>query len=316
MAALTSDLLAELLLHGLIAVFVVEGLLHWLPVETPEARLPYRLTALVAPIVFLVAFEILAPFRREEWFRDVSVFVSARWTHLPVGGTNVRTLALLPFALGGATLLLRDLAHAAQDAWQFRVAKATRAQVEPPARVTAPVRELATVLGLPEPVVEVIASPAHTLHCRGWRQARLVISSGTLSTLTDDELRAALAHELGHVRHRDVLRGWLLLGLRSLQWFNPFAQAVGRRAAQEMEWRADDQAASLTGMPLALAHALVRCARRRGDRFLGLSGQGRLRTLEERCRRLMRETPVTGQRCVLEIALLWIGLAGLLVLVQ
>lgn len=316
MSALTNDLLAELLLHGLITVLVVEGLLHWLPVESPGARLPYRLTALVAPVVFLVAFEACAPFRREEWFRDVSVFVSGRWAMLPVGPSNVRALVLGPMAAAGATLLLRDLLHAAQDAWRFRGAEGEPVVADVPARLTGQIRELATVLGLPAPAVRVLDAPTHTLHCRGWRRPRIVISTGTLSTLTDEELRAALAHELGHVRHRDIFRGWLLLVLRSLQWFNPFAQAVGRRAAQEMEWRADDQAAALTGAPLALAHALVRCARRRGDQFLGLSGRGRLRTLEERCRRLMRESRATEQSFVFELALLWVGLAGLLVFIQ
>lgn len=316
MSALTSDLLAELLLHGLITVLVVEGLLHWLPVESPGARLPYRVTALVAPVAFLVAFEVMAPFRREEWFRDVSVFVSARWTLLPVGPTNVRTLVQAPLALAGATLLLRDLLHALRDALNFRRVEAELGGADVPAAVTGQVRELAAVLGLRVPAVQVLESPAHTLHCRGWRRPRLVVSTGTLSALTDEELRAALAHELGHVRHRDVFRGWLLLVLRTLQWFNPFAQAVGRRAAQEMEWRADDQAAALTGAPLALAHALVRCARRRGDQFLGLSGQGRLRTLEERCRRLMQDGRAMERACVLEIAILWVGLASLLVFIQ
>jgi Zn-dependent protease with chaperone function len=142
------------------------------------------------------------------------------------------------------------------------------------------------------------------------------MSTGTLNAITDDELRTALAHELAHISHRDVSRNWFLLGLRAIQWFNPFAQAVGRRTAQELEWRADDRASALTDAPLALAHALVRCARRRGDQFLGLSGRGRLRMLEERCRRLMRRPEPPDAPWRLDLVLLWAGLATLLVFVQ
>jgi Zn-dependent protease with chaperone function len=178
------------------------------------------------------------------------------------------------------------------------------------------VRELAGDLGVRPPGVEVLVSEHHALHCRGWLRPRVVMSTGTLGALSDQALRAALAHELAHVAHHDVLRNWILLLLRALQWFNPVAQAIGRRVAQELEWRADDRAASTTGAPLALAQALVRCARHRGDRFLGLSGHGRLRHLEERCRRLLRGSPPSEEPVRLEIALVSTGLAALLLFVQ
>ena len=61
-----------------------------------------------------------------------------------------------------------------------------------------------------------------------------------MKRLRPEGLRAALAHELSHVRHGDPLRDVVLAALRTLQWFNPVAQVVARRITQETEWRADD----------------------------------------------------------------------------
>jgi Zn-dependent protease with chaperone function len=178
------------------------------------------------------------------------------------------------------------------------------------------VGHLAADAAIAPPALDLLATPAHTLHCRGWRRPRILVSASTLADLSGDELRAALAHEVAHIAHRDVPRAWLLLLLRALQWFNPVAQAVGRRIAQELEWHADDRARAITAAPLALAHALVRCARHRVDRFLGLSGHGRLRALEERCRRLMAPAPPLETAPRAHVLVLWLGLTTLLVLVR
>jgi hypothetical protein len=101
------------------------------------------------------------------------------------------------------------------------------------------------------------------------------------------------------VAQRDVIWGWIVLLLRATQWFNPLAQAVGRHAIRDIEWRADDRAVAATGAPLALASALLEYARRSGDRFLGLPGRGRLRAIEQRCRRLASSvsSPGSGAAC-------------------
>jgi Zn-dependent protease with chaperone function len=311
-----TDLFAELLVHGLLATLIVESLVHWLPLHSPAARFPYRVSALLAPPLFTGLFAVAAPFRQEDWFQDLSLFVSARWDLIRIGPLDARSAALAAAAAAGALLLARDLLHAVRDAVRERRERASIPLAEPPEAVAVALESLSRGLGLATPAMDVLTSRHHTLHCRGWRTPRIVVSSGTLDALSEEELRAALAHELAHVAHGDVPRGWALLALRGLQWFNPLAQAMGRRAAQELEWRADDQAARATGGALPLARALLRCARHRGDQFLGLSGQGRFRTLEERCRRLMQGVAAPDGGSAREIAVLWTGLALLLVFVQ
>jgi Zn-dependent protease with chaperone function len=309
-----TDRLAELLVHGVLAALVVVGLVHWIPVVAPSARYAHRFSALAAPIVLGIVFAAWLPFRDEPWFQDRSLFVSDRWDLIRVGGVSVRGLAVWAAGALGVVLLARDARAALRDAARTRPRQPLMAAV--PADLEDLVGGLARLAGVDAPALEMVVAGDHVLHCRGVWRPRILVSTSTLAALRPDQLRAAFAHEIAHVAHRDVARGWVLFVLRTFQCFNPIAQAVGRRAVQELEWRADDRAARLTGAPLALAHALVRCARNRGDRFLGLSGRGRLRSLEERCRRLMDAPPAGDDHQTLSLVLLWAVLGGLMVLVQ
>jgi Zn-dependent protease with chaperone function len=166
----------------------------------------------------------------------------------------------------------------------------------------------------------VFETPAAVLHYHGVSSPTIVAARGIADRLPADQLRAAIAHELAHVRRRDVVHGWILLALRLGQWFNPVAQVVGRRAVQEMEWEADRVAAQVTGEPLAIARALVSTARARDTEFLGLLGRSRISAVEERCQRLLAldpEAPTASRTSwTPELALTALGLGVLLFFVR
>jgi heat shock protein HtpX len=110
---------------------------------------------------------------------------------------------------------------------------------------------------------------------RGPRGSALAVSSGLLTAATPAELEAVLAHELAHVRHRDVavqtivvavaatlleasrIGGWLQRALLFL--LGPIAAAfVHLMLSPKREFLADRAAAALLGSPHPLADALVR----------------------------------------------------------
>jgi heat shock protein HtpX len=110
---------------------------------------------------------------------------------------------------------------------------------------------------------------------RGPRGSTLAASSGLLTAASPAELEAVLAHELAHVRHRDVvvqtsvvvlaatllelsrLGGWFQ---RVLLWFlGPLASAfVHLLLSPKREFLADRGAAAICDSPHPLADALVR----------------------------------------------------------
>jgi heat shock protein HtpX len=110
---------------------------------------------------------------------------------------------------------------------------------------------------------------------RGPRGSTLAVSSGLLAAASPAELEAVLAHELAHVRHRDVvvqtsvvvlaatllelsrLGGWFQ---RVLLWFlGPLASAfVHLLLSPKREFSADRASAAICETPHPMADALVR----------------------------------------------------------
>jgi heat shock protein HtpX len=69
------------------------------------------------------------------------------------------------------------------------------------------VADLAMRAGIPQPRVYVIPDPSPNAFATGRnpKHAAVAATEGILQTLDDDELRGVIAHELAHVKHRDIL---------------------------------------------------------------------------------------------------------------
>jgi heat shock protein HtpX len=124
------------------------------------------------------------------------------------------------------------------------------------------VRDLATAARLPVPRLYVAPAPQPNVLALG-RTARSVVlccTDGLLRTLSTDELRAVLAHELGHVARRDIMASSWSAGfaaLLSMARLRSLAALVLRcTAPSSREYGADTSGALLTGDPMALARAL------------------------------------------------------------
>jgi heat shock protein HtpX len=139
------------------------------------------------------------------------------------------------------------------------------------------VERLAALAGLAKPRLYLIPDglPRALVVGRGPRASSLAVSSGLLTAATPAELEAVLAHELAHVRHRDVvvqttvvavaatlleasrIGGWLQRALLFI--LGPIAAAfVHLLLSPKREFLADRAAAAMLGSPHSLADALAR----------------------------------------------------------
>ncbi len=139
------------------------------------------------------------------------------------------------------------------------------------------VERLAAVAGVAKPRLYLIDDglPRALAAGRGPGGSILAVSSGLLSVATPAELEAVLAHELAHVRHRDVvvqtsvvvLAATLLELTRAGGWFSrallfvigPIAAAfVHLMLSPKREFLADRAAAVMCDTPHPMADALLR----------------------------------------------------------
>jgi heat shock protein HtpX len=162
-------------------------------------------------------------------------------------------------------------------------------------RVYNIVERLAQKVSLPMPKVYLIPSDSPNAFATGRNpnHASVAVTQGILGLLTDDELEGVLAHELGHVRNRDILLssiaatlagaityaasmakwGMILGGMRgsrddrdgggiaaiAMMFLAPFAAMLIQLAvSRSREYGADDTGAHWTGNPYALASALAK----------------------------------------------------------
>jgi heat shock protein HtpX len=86
----------------------------------------------------------------------------------------------------------------------YRAQPATREQLP---RVYSVVEQMTQRIGLPMPKIYVIPSESPNAFATGRnpQHASVAVTQGILNLLTDEELAGVLAHELGHVRNRDIL---------------------------------------------------------------------------------------------------------------
>src|SRR5258708_6905772 len=86
----------------------------------------------------------------------------------------------------------------------YRAQPVTREELP---RAYAAVERLTQKIGIPMPKIYVIPTDSPNAFATGRNpsHASVAVTHGILGLLTDEELEGVLAHEIGHVRNRDIL---------------------------------------------------------------------------------------------------------------
>jgi len=202
---------------------------------------------------------------------------------------------------GGQGMLLALLIGLGMNVWAYwfsdsmvlKMYNAQEVDASSAPQVYGTVQELARRANLPMPKVYLIDEPQPNAFATGRNpeHAAVAVTTGILQLLTARELRGVLAHELTHVKNRDILTSTITASIAgaisSLGWF---ASGFGRRdgegggvnpiasiavlilapiaamllqmaISRAREYGADAGGAEISGDPRALADALAKIER-------------------------------------------------------
>jgi heat shock protein HtpX len=223
-------------------------------------------------------------------------------------GATLRTTILLAtlsglfvvigFIIGGSSTALLFLGMAAlmnmgsyffSDKLALKMSGAKPISEEEAPKLYRTMQELTTRARLPMPRLYVIPQDQPNAFATGrdHKHAAVAVTRGIMSLLSEDELRGVLAHELAHIRHRDILiqsvaatigaaityLGYMLLwfggnnnnspvGLvasLALVLLAPLAATIIQLSiSRQREYAADAGGAQISGNPESLANALLR----------------------------------------------------------
>jgi len=89
----------------------------------------------------------------------------------------------------------------------------------------------------------------------------LLLPEGIFDRLTPAQLKAVIAHELCHVRHRDNLIAAIQMFVETAFWFHPMVWWIGRRMVEERERACDEEVLRLGSEPRVYAEGILSVCR-------------------------------------------------------
>ena len=199
-----------------------------------------------------------------------------------IGGIQIASVFLV------IALLMNGVAYWFSDKIAIASARAKPLSEQEAPRIYQMVRELTTRADLPMPKLYMIPSDQPNAFATGRnpKHAAVAVTQGITKLLSEDELRGVIAHELAHVKNRDILTQsvasaigamitylayfalWFggdsdsplgLIGSLALVLLAPIAATlIQLGVSRQREFAADATGAQVTGNPESLASALLR----------------------------------------------------------
>jgi heat shock protein HtpX len=195
----------------------------------------------------------------------------------------------------GFALLMNLWTYWFSDKLALTMARAHEVAPEQEPRLHSMVEEVAGIAGLPKPRVYIVENDAPNAFATGRnpKHSVVAVTTGIMRILNEDELKAVLAHELGHIKNRDILVSAIVATIASAVMFIAFmarwslffggfgrsrnqtanllglaamiliailapigAMVIRMAISRQREYGADEAGARISGRPLALASAL------------------------------------------------------------
>jgi heat shock protein HtpX len=226
------------------------------------------------------------------------------WVGSLIGGSQGAWIAF------GFAVLMNVGAYWFSDRMVLRMYRAQEVSEAEAPELHRVVADLAQRAHVPMPRVYVIPDPGLNAFATGRnpQHAAVAVTEGLLRALSSRELSGVLAHELSHVRHRDILLGTVaatLVGAISLlgDWARWGAIFGGLpRSSDDREGGGNPLAVLLVAMVAGLAATLLQLAVSRSREFQADAGAARLLGDPQPLISALRKLEIGAERMPMETA--------------
>ncbi len=250
----------QVLVHSLIASLIVDiALLVW-KITKPVNQQAFRLIVLFLPFMMYPIYQFINPDRGSLFFRLHSLTDINKWLFTEIVGLPMYFLLLAVCVLTSVVFIIQEFLPMVMQFLYQRSRSAQDALQEEDVLPEEFVERLEEALeGLPFHIddIKIINNDDLELFSSTGLRPKIYATTGIIDAFDREHLRAALAHEIGHiVRSRKPIL-MVAYVVRCIMFFNPIALIEFRKIAQEEEKICDDIAIELTNNPEALYDAIA-----------------------------------------------------------
>jgi beta-lactamase regulating signal transducer with metallopeptidase domain len=121
-------------------------------------------------------------------------------------------------------------------------------------------KEKALHFGIHKNVEIWLSNRVHTPLTFGFWKPMILLPVALVNQLSTTEAEAIILHELTHIKAKDYLLNWLLLGVATIYFFNPFIHLLIQKIRLEREKNCDLQVLQFAYSPILYAESLLKTA--------------------------------------------------------
>ncbi len=274
--------------HSILSCLIVELAIYIWKIHEPHIKQAFYFIVIIFPIFSMPFYQLLNPERNTVSFRLEAYFDSQRWLNLMILGKIPLGLIFILFLVFTSLLfILQELIPIIRHLLESEEKEYEIEKVEE----GSPILKVLDTIPVEKPDIYIIDDEDYILYSTTVSKPAIYISKGLVEEMDQEQLKAAIAHEVAHIiRNKKPLLIAVFL-LRILMFFNPVVLIQFRRAVEEEEKICDDMAVSWTGTPVVLAETLGGFFSNKGQTGPNQS-KGSLKTLEDYSHDMVIETRV------------------------
>ncbi len=249
--------LAQSLCHSAVAAAVADSsLLAW-RIMDPRVKQRFRLIVIVAPVVSFPLYQLINPGRGSIQFRLDALFDVNRWFFLEVFGFfSIWTATLVIIVLTALIFMIQELIPIVLHLMEVRRAEPEEEASGLPEGAHEKAMRILEGLSMDFVGLHVLEDEELILFSSTGSAPEVFLSTGMMEEMSPAELKAAVAHEIAHIRRSKTPLLMTVYLVRMVMFFNPITLMEFRKVAQEEEKICDDMAVEMTGDRESLARAV------------------------------------------------------------